>query len=165
MKGLSTKKSALMFLCIGVAAFSLYTLFVVLWPMGGGILPSGEVEIPDMPSYDLPVSDIFKVKAGDLFLFKVDIERNVTLVGNFSEASGLCFNFHVLNESNMKKLLTYQELSAYVEVHSEGPEKQNFNFTTNQKGTYYFAFDNRETPHGGGVCLDVLIFFELMPQE
>lgn len=164
MKAMTKKELILGFLLIGAVVFSMYALFEMLRPQREIDFESsadGDVPISNMPSFTLPISEVFKIKANTTYFFKVNIGTNVTLIGNLKEASGMCIKFYVLNETNMKRWLADQSFSAYVSF--EGG-KEDFIFTTDQEGVYYFVFDNRVL-FFQKVCQDKLIIFNLRAKE
>ena len=134
---------AILILCAGTFAI---VAFLFMSGTGGGghntITPMEEKKIPEMQSLTIPISEIFKIGTETTFFFKVDLPLNETFEGSFKEASGMCINFFILNETNMKNWLNDRSYSAYVSAMSVG--RYNFTFTTDYGGTYYFVLDNRE---------------------
>ena len=109
---------------------------------GGTTPPIEERNIPDMPLLTIPISEIFEVGTETAFFFKVNLPSNMTLEGSYKEASGMCVNFFILNETNMRNWLNDRSYNAYASAMTIG--KYNFTFTTDYGGTYYFVIDNRE---------------------
>lgn len=109
---------------------------------------------------DLPiiVEDIFEVKRNELFFFDVELESNTTVTGNFEESSGMCFDFYILDRANFPRMLAGYNFSAIISA--KHAIELNFTFTAEQRGTYYFVFDNQNLVEGD-VCLDKVIMFKL----
>ncbi|MBO3804209.1 MAG: hypothetical protein JTT11_10165 [Candidatus Brockarchaeota archaeon] len=115
-----------------------------------------------MPSFTLPISEIYKIESEKVYFMKVNIESNATLIGEMRESVGMCINFFVLDEANMKNWLNNRTFTAYAKAQTVG--KYNFTFTTDHDGTYYFVFDNREF-YVHAPCSDKVIIFKLKRQE
>ncbi|MBS7609978.1 hypothetical protein KEJ36_03150 [Candidatus Bathyarchaeota archaeon] len=169
MKPIPARRMVLGILCAFVISFATYTLFVIIKPI---ILKTSweEVEeeenipIPDVASFALPISEIFEVKRNTTYMFKVSLVSNVTLDGSIKEAAGMCINFYVLDETNLKRWLAGRSFSSIVFFEAVGKEKENFTFTTEKDGNYYFVLDNMEKRFSYEVCQDKYILFELKPR-
>ncbi|MGQ9515404.1 MAG: hypothetical protein ACUVTL_10240 [Thermoproteota archaeon] len=143
MKIALRNKLAALILCAGVVAIVVFLIASKSDRGGGEIIPPiEEKNIPDMPTFTIPISDIFKIGTETTFFFKIDLPSNTTFEGSYREASGMCINFFVLNETNMRNWLNDRSYRAYVSAMTTG--KYNFTFTTDYAGTYYFVMDNRE---------------------
>lgn len=151
-------------LCVGVVALAVYALFAISGSKGGPTIvpPADEKGIPDVPSFDIPISEIWGIGKETTYFFKVRIPSNVTLVGSFRETSGMCVNFFILNETNMRNWVNDRTYYAYASAKTVG--KYNFTFMTDHEGTYYFILDNRET-FVHEPCQEKVVIFELKPQE
>ena len=104
------------------------------------------------------VEDTFEVERNELHFFDVELESNTTVNGYFEESSGMCVNFYVLDEANFPRMLADYNFSAIISENHV--VKYNFTFTADQRGTYYFVFDN-ERLVDGDVCLDKVIMLKL----
>ncbi|MEM3693609.1 MAG: hypothetical protein QXI39_06280 [Candidatus Bathyarchaeia archaeon] len=160
------RRMALGILCAFVIAFATYTLFVIIQAIflktSLGEDQEGEnVPIPDMASYSLPISEIFEVKRNTTYMFKVSLGSNLTLDGSLKEAAGMCINFYVFDETNLKRWLAGRSFSSIVFFEAVGKEKENFTFITEKEGNYYFVLDNMEKHFSYEVCQDKYILFEL----
>lgn|GEM_PF-5989148 len=168
MKPLKSKRLVLGFLCGLAIVFASYTILTVLFQKtmkGSGEAEEDEILLPDIPSLSLPVSEIFEVKKNTTYIFKVSLSSNITLIGSFKEAAGMCINFYVLNETNLKRWLADRSFSAIISFEGAGKQQENFTFNTGKEQTYYFVFDNREKRFSYEVCQDKYIIFELRTRE
>jgi hypothetical protein len=117
-----------------------------------------DVMIPEMSSFSLPISEVFKIKANTKYFFKVELEANLTILGRLIEMNGTCINFYILDEINMKKFLANKSFShAYVSYEIHG--KANFTFITDKAMTYYFIIDNDFLRQG--ICHDKIVYLEV----
>jgi len=163
MKASITKGMILILLLAGITLFAIYLLSTYV-PKGGWT-PSpqqNETQIPDMPSFELPISEIIAIKSESTYYMKVYLEDNVTLAGNLKESAGMCIGFMIMNETNMKNWLNNEYVSAYAKAETIG--EYNFTFTTDHEGTYYLVFDNREM-FVHAPCNDKVVIFNLKRQE
>lgn len=164
MKYLNIKRNVVRLICIGILSFSSLALILALFPERNS--PNStldeDVLMPEMPSFSLPVTEVFKVKANTKYFFKVELGSNLTILGSLREVNGTCINFYVLDEANMKKFLANKSFShAYVSYELHG--KANFTFITDKRMNYYFVLDNEFLRQG--VCHDKLIYLELKAKE
>lgn len=162
MKLANVKSLALALILIGTSISVVY-LLSTFGPKGGGSPPppSNETEIPDMASFALPISEIIKIETESYYLLKFDAAKDMNLTGAIRESAGMCINFLILNETNMRNWLNNRSFTAYARANSI--VQYNFTFTTDHEGIYYCVFDNREM-FVHAPCSSKVVIFNLKPQ-
>lgn len=139
----------LVFIAVALAASTIVSIYLT---------QQSSPTVVDDSDLAVIVEDTFEVGRNELYFFDVELESNTTVNGYFEESNRMCVNFYVLDEANFPRMLADYNFSAIISENHV--VEYNFTFRVDQRGTYYFVFDN-ERLVDGDVCLDKVIMLKL----